>query len=123
MSYIAKINNTELTHIKGFRINRSKLWTEANRNMEGALRATFIGVFPKIEVTFTAMDENDLSTIVTLLDTPFFTLDWYDVKTKTYQSAQYYAGDYTLPTYNFTDKLYDEFSVSLIPVSKFVASA
>jgi len=123
LNYIVKINGTELTHLKKFNVNRTKLWTEANRNMEGDLRATLIGIYPKLELGFAPMDADTCKAIIALLDLAFFSVDWWDAASKTFQTAQYYAGDYTLPLFSSETQLYDGFEVSLIPVSKFTLSS
>jgi len=123
LNYIVKINGTELTHLKKFNVNRTKLWTEANRNMQGDLRATLIGIYPKLELGFTAMDKDTCKAIIALLDLAFFSVDWWDEASQTFQTAQFYAGDYTLPLFSAETQLYEAFEVNLIPVSKFTFSS
>jgi hypothetical protein len=117
---LLKINGTTVPNIKEYKPLRAKLWGNAERTMAGELQADFVGIFPKIEVTFSPMGASDLATIITMLDTPFFTLTWYDAKTQGLKSAQYYASDYETPLLDKNRELYDEFSVSLVPVKKYI---
>ena len=45
---LVKINGTIIPHIQQYKIGRAKLWKDADRNMAGDVRATLIGIFPKI---------------------------------------------------------------------------
>jgi hypothetical protein len=115
---LAKINSTILPAIKSYKVGRNKIWADAGRSGNGTLRATFVGIFPKIEITFIPTNEAQMSTISTLLDNPSFTLEWYDPKTQTVKSGLYYAADFETPLFIKSKGLYNEFSIALIPYSK-----
>lgn len=115
---LATINGTTLSKIKSFKVERNKLWTEADRNMAGDLRATFIGLFPKVVVEFGYLTADELKTNIALLDLASFTLQWWDAGSETLKSGTYYAGDYATPLFDKTKELYEPFSVNLIPFSK-----
>ena len=116
---LLKINGVIVPKVKEYRPLRAKLWANAERTMSGELQADFVGIFPKIQLSFAPMGASDLKTVIGMLDTPFFTLTWYDAKTQGIKSAQYYAGDYETPLLNKKKELYDGFDVSLIPVKKY----
>lgn len=116
---LLKINGVTVSNVKEYKPLRAKLWGNAERTMAGELQADFIGIFPKIQITFSPMKASDLATIIGMLDTPFFTLTWYDAKTQGVKSAQYYASDYETPLLDKSKELYNEFSVSLVPVKKY----
>jgi hypothetical protein len=118
ISTLLKINGVEVPNVKKYSVVWSKLWTNADRTMAGELQADFIGIFPKIEVSFIPMNDTDLQTIIGMLNNPFFTLTWYDPEGKTLKSAQYYASDFSTPLLRADTELYDEFDVSLVPVKK-----
>ena len=121
MSYtgaLVKINGSSVPCLQGYKVQRAKLWKEAERNMEGEVRATFIGVFPKIELQVGYTDEAQMSALVKLLDRPFFTVEYFDVGIQAVRSAKYYAGDYDAGLYNKARGLYGPFTVSLVPVEK-----
>ncbi|MBR2766803.1 hypothetical protein IKD67_01825 [Candidatus Saccharibacteria bacterium] len=116
---LLKINNTTIPGIKEYKVGRNKLWKDADRNMNGDVRATLIGVFPKISIVFRdALTEDEVSTICALLDEPYFNVTYHDAKLKQTRTAQYYAGDYEPEILDRQRKLYKSFSVNLIPVSK-----
>jgi hypothetical protein len=116
---LLKINGTTVPNVKEYKPLRAKLWGNAERTMSGELQADFVGVFPKIQVTFAPMGASDLATIIGMLDEPFFTLTWHDAKTGSLKSAQYYASDYDTPLLDKDKELYNDFSVSLVPVKKY----
>jgi hypothetical protein len=116
---LLKINGVKVPNVSEYKVLRAKLWSNAERTMAGEIQADFIGIFPKIQVSFAPMKATDLKTIIGMLDTPFFTLTWYDANTQSVKSAQYYAGDYETPLLDKGKELYNGFDVSLIPVKKY----
>jgi hypothetical protein len=120
-TYLVKIGSTELDgYLKqnGLIVERNKLWTDADRNLNGDLKATFIGVFPKLTLEFTYLTEAQMKTITGLLDDSSFTVSWWNSKIEDYTSATYYAGDYSYPVFNKEKGTYESWGVSLIPFSK-----
>lgn len=116
---LLKIGTTTIPGIKEYKVGYNKLWKDAERNMNGDVRASLIGIFPKIEVVFRdGLTEDEVSTICNLLDQPYFSLTYYSPKTKTTQTAQYYASDYAPELLDKARGLYKSFTVSLVPVSK-----
>ncbi|MDO4978752.1 MAG: hypothetical protein Q4E47_01180 [Candidatus Saccharibacteria bacterium] len=113
---LLKINGTTLPGIKGYKVTYAKLWKDAERNMNGDISASLIGLFPKIELTFRdGLTENEISNICNLLDQPYFNVTYYDFKTKNTVTAQYYAGDYTPEILDRTRSLFKAFTVALVP--------
>ena len=100
IDFLVKIDNTELPQLKKFKVGRNKLWADAERNMAGELRSTFIGIFPKLSLEFAAMTPEDLRTLIGLLDTPSFSVTWYDEYEQSTVTGTYYAGDYEYSLYN-----------------------
>ena len=115
---LLKIGNTTIGKLAEYRIGRNKLWKDSDRNMNGDVRAVLIGIFPKIEVNFTYMTQTEMSTITALLDQAFFNVTYFDPRTNTTHTAQYYASDYNVELSSRFRGLYKPFSVNLIPVSK-----
>lgn len=113
------INSVRIPGLKEYKISYNKLWTDAERNMNGDVRATLIGVFPKIELVFRdALNESEINQINNLLDQTYFSVTYYSPKTRGFVTASYYAGDYTLEMLGKPKLLYKSFSVPLVPVSK-----
>lgn len=116
---LIKINNTSIPGLKEYKVGYNKLWKDADRNMNGDVRASLIGIFPKIELVFRdALTENEVNGIIALLDQPYFSVTYYSPKHKADRTAQYYAGDYTVEILDRSRGLFKTFSVSLVPVSK-----
>ena len=116
---LLKINGTTISGLKEYKVSYNKLWSDAERNMNGDVRATLIGIFPKLELTFRdALTEAEVATINSLLDQAYFSVTYYSPKSQTTVTAQYYASDYTLELLDKTKGIYKTFSVNLVPVSK-----
>lgn len=118
ITYLIKINGVKLPKIKSYKVARNKLWSDADRNMAGELRSTFIGIFPKISLEFAHTTGTEMETIADLLDVPSFTVSYYDRASGGYKSGTYYAGDYEMSNFDTEKELYLPFQVSLIPFEK-----
>jgi hypothetical protein len=115
---LIKIDGTVIPHIKHFKVQRAKLWKSSDRNMAGDVRATLIGIFPKITLKIRQLNQSEMSALTQIFDKDFFEVEWFDVRTQTTHTATYYAGDYDTSLFNRRKGLYDEFDISLIPVSR-----
>ncbi|MBR5593895.1 MAG: hypothetical protein IKW46_07480 [Bacteroidaceae bacterium] len=115
---LVKIDGNTIPHIVSFKVGRSKLWKDSERNMSGDMRATLIGIFPKIQLEIGYTTQAEMSELTALLDKDFFTVEWFDVRTQETYSAQYYAGDYDVELDSKSKGRYKPFSVSLVPLSK-----
>lgn len=117
-TYLVKIGSTNLNKLTKFEVERNKLWVDADRNLSGTLKATLIGVFPKLLLEFGYLTEAEVQAVVTLLEPASFNVSWWDSKTNGYKTGSYYAGDYRYPMFDKTKGLYAPFTVNLIPYSK-----
>ncbi len=116
---LLKINGNTIRGLSGYKVGYNKLWKDADRNMNGDVRASLIGIFPKLELTFRdALNEDEISAICALLDQPYFNVTYFSPKTKGTVTARYYAGDYAPELLDKSRGLYKSFTVSLVPVSK-----
>jgi hypothetical protein len=115
---LVKIDGTTIPHVVSYKINRAKLWKDSDRNMSGDVRATLIGIFPKIEMQVGYTTQEEMSQLAQLLDKDFFEVEWFDVRTQETVTTNYYAGDYSVELDSKTRGRYKPFSVSLVPVSK-----
>ena len=112
------INDTVIPAIVNYKVGRNKLWKDADRNMSGDVRATLIGIFPKIELNIGVTTQEQMATLTQLLDQDYFEVEYFDVRVQGTTTAKYYAGDYTVEMLSKSRGLYKPFNVSLIPVSK-----
>lgn len=115
---LVKINGVTLPHLVTYKVQRAKLWKSSERNMNGDIRATLIGIFPKIIMQVGYTTQEELSTVTSLLDQDFFTLEYFDVRLQETVTAQYYASDYDTELDSKSKGRYKPFEVSLVPVSK-----
>lgn len=116
---LLRINGTKIIGLKEYKISYAKLWSDASRLMSGRISAALIGIFPKIQLVFRdALTENEISQIANLLDQDFFSVTYFDPKTKGTITAQHYASDYDIELLNKPRGLYKAFSVNLVPVDR-----
>lgn len=115
---LVKIGSTVLPQVRKFTVGRNKLWADAGRNMKGEIKATFIGIFIKLEIEFAPLSQSQMSQLIGLLDDSYFTVKWWDEETDALKSGTFYAGDYNYAVLKKVDGLYDGFKVSLIATKK-----
>ena len=115
---LVQIDGETIPHIVSYKIGRAKLWKDSERNMSGDVRATLIGIFPKIQMEVGYTTQEEMSELTQLLDKDFFTVTWFDVRVQETVSAKYYAGDYDVELDSKSKGRYKPFSVSFVPVSK-----
>lgn len=115
---LVRIDGITIPHIVSYKIGRAKLWKDSERNMSGDVRATLIGIFPKIQMEVGYTTQEEMSELTRLLDKDFFTVEWFDVRIETTVTAKYYASDYDVELDSKFKGRYKPFSVSLVPVSK-----
>lgn len=116
---LLKINGQNLPSLKEYKVTYSKLWSGAERNMNGEVRATLVGIFPKLEIEFGGvLDAASIQSACSLLDQPYFPVEFYNPKTRSKTTAQYYASDYSVELMDRDRELYKSFKVNLIPVAR-----
>lgn len=115
---LVKINGNVIPHIKKYKIGRAKLWKNADRNMSGDVRASLIGIFPKIQITIGYLTQEAMAELTELLDLDYFEVEWFDVRIQTTIKTKYYASDYDVELSDKYKGLYEPLQVNLIPVSK-----
>ena len=115
---LVKIDGVTIPHIVSYKIGRAKLWKDSERNMSGDVRATLIGIFPKIQIEVGYTTQEEMRNLTAILDKDFFTVTWFDVRIQQTISTKYYASDYDIELDSKSKGRYKPFSVSLVPVSK-----
>lgn len=117
--FLLRIDGTVVPNISQYKISYAKLWKDAERNMNGDIRASLIGIFPKIELEIGGiLTSNIMSTLCSLLNRSYFSVNFTDPATNQAISGQYYASDFTVELLDKYRMLYKPFTVNLIPVSK-----
>lgn len=115
---LVQIDGVTLPHIVTYKIGRAKLWKDSERNMAGDIRATLLGIYPKIQLTIGYTTQEEMSQLTQILDKDFFTVTWFDVRVQETISTQYYASDYDVELDSKAKGRYKPFSVNLVPVSQ-----
>lgn len=116
---LVKIDGVAITKLKSFSVNYAKLWKDAERNMNGSVRASLIGLFPKIEFeTSDRTPQNQVSALGKALNKPYFSVEFFDPIAKKTKSAQYYAADFSVQLIERAREHYSSIKASLVPVDK-----
>lgn len=124
ISYLCKIEGTDLTpYLKTYDVSYEEMWSEANRNMSGMLKASYIATTPKIFLEFRQMTKTEISTVMGLLDNHSFTVAWYDETDDTYKQDEFYRGELKIGIRDLDSEMYKELSVNLISFGTLEASA
>jgi len=115
---LLKINTVAPAKLKKYTVSREKLWTGANRNLTGDLKATLLGVYPKLLLGFAPTTQAEMSVIIGLLEPAELTVQWWDEKEDGIETGTFYAGSYDIPLFSKTTELYNAFEVNLISYNK-----
>lgn len=114
MSYLVKIGTTDITpYLKGYVVGLEEMWTEADRNLAGNLMADYVGVAPKIELTFRELTQTEMSTVLGLL-VQTFSVTWWEEASDTYKTGYFYRGPLQRELRDINSKRYKEFKVNII---------
>ena len=113
------ISGTTLTEIQEYKVQYAKLWKDAERNMNGNISASLIGIFTKISITFRpGLTQSEINSISSLLNQPYFSVTYFDPATQNSKTEQFYASDFDITYLSKTLDLFDKFSVNLIATAK-----
>jgi hypothetical protein len=115
---IITINGVALgqDQVEDYNVQYAKLWKDADRNMNGDVSATLIGIFPNIEVTTTKLSFAKASSVSAALNAAYFSVTFYDPQTQTMKTANFYAADHDV---KFLNKCtIGQVKIELVPVSR-----
>ena len=112
------IGGLNLTEMVKYEVNYSKLWKDADRNMNGDVSASFIGIFPNIDAETMMLDQDQVEVLCAALDQPYFTATFWDPASGTQKTAGYYASDYKITLLSRKMGIYGTVEFSIVPISK-----
>jgi len=112
------IGSLSLAEMVRYEVNYSKLWKDADRNMNGDVSATFIGIFPNIDAETMPLGQAEVEVLCAALDQPYFNATFWDPSTGTQKTEAYYASDYKITLQSRTKGQYANVSFSIVPISK-----
>lgn len=115
---LIQIGGLTLTELVKYDVNYSKLWKDADRNMNGDITATFIGIFPNIDAETTPLTQSEVETLCAALDQAYFSATFWDPSSGTQKTTNYYASDYKISLLNRVSGMYANVSFSIVPISK-----
>ncbi len=112
------IGSLSLAEMVKYEVNYSKLWKDADRNMNGDVSSTFIGVFPNVDAETMNLDHVQVEALCAALDQPYFTATIWDPASGTQKTAGYYASDYKITLLSRVHGHYATVAFSIVPISK-----
>lgn len=117
---LLKINGTTVPGIKSYKVGYNHLWKDADRNMSGSVRASLIGIFPKIEATTRdVISRTEIQAIYTALESqPYFSVQFWDPATDSVKTANYYTADWSVELESKNRGLYKGTAITLVPVDR-----
>lgn len=115
---LIKVNGSLLPKLKTYDVSYEDLTVDAGRNMSGDLVFTHVGTFPKITLEFAATTENEMSIIANLFKNPTFSVEYYDVISKSTKTQDFYKGGFKPSLFRKDIGLYNAFGFNIIAVKK-----
>ena len=115
---LIQIGGLVLREMVGYKVNYSKLWKDADRNMNGDISSTLIGIFPNIEAETMPLNQSQAQTLCAALDQAYFSATFWDPASNSLKTAQYYASDYSLTLLSRTSGMYGSVEFTIVPVSR-----
>lgn len=95
------INNISMgQYLLSVEYDHNKLWgTDTGRNQAGNMIATFVGIFPKLILTFRKLTKAEMNIVAPILDSESQSVTYYDPATNQNETISTYTGDW-----NYTNK-------------------
>lgn len=89
----------------------------AGRTLDGTMTRDVIATKISIQLEWNSISVNEMSRLLTALDTPFFPVTYFNPQKGKFVTDTFYCGNRTVPVYSFVDgkiKYDSGFSVNLI---------
>lgn len=116
---LLRINGEKVSGLKTYDFESNLLWADAERNMNGDVRATYLGEYPKLVLEFhDGLTQDEVKTLYRQLSSPYFNVTYFHPGIDSNVTAQYYRSDYKLSLLDKRRGLYKSFTVNLIPISR-----
>lgn len=112
------IGGLTLTEMVAYKVNYSKLFKDADRNMNGDISSTLIGIFPNIDATTTPLTQAQAQILCAALDSTFFTATFWDPASSSQKTTNFYASDYSITLLSRVTGMYGTVDFSIIPISR-----
>jgi hypothetical protein len=115
---LLKINNVDVPKLRKYVVGIEPLVDNAGRNLQGTLKASFVGNFLKIECEIGYTTSTEMTTLRGLLDPFSVTVKWYNEATGALVTTSMYTSPYKYGIFRKDVELYEPFSFSLISFAK-----
>lgn len=112
------VGGVAIPELISYKVTEAKLWKDADRNMNGDIRATLIGVFPKIDLNLGVVNRSRGAAIAAQLDSAYFSVTYFDPSLNANRTADFYSADYAFEFQTKQRGLYKPTQITIIPVSK-----
>lgn len=117
-STLVTINGVQLRakEINSYKVTYNKLWKDADRNMNGTLSSTLIGVFPNLNIVTGVLPVEKIEALSEAMNDAYFSVTYWDTQTQSNKTANYYAADFDTTLMNACT--YGTIECQLVAVSK-----
>ena len=113
------INGKKVPKLIEYKVGYKKLWSsDTGRSMTGENKGTLIGIFPKIEVEVGVLNENEMSTLLSLINVANANVTYYDPQYKKVTTSSFYFGDIDVEMLRKSQMNYKGFGFSIIANKK-----
>lgn len=111
------IDGTKLKDPATVNISRNKIWSQnSGRTKSGTFTGDIVCMKWRIDVTWNALTESEVKTILEKLETPFINVRFKNPRKNNFETIKCYGGDETMPVYNYAieKSVYESLTVSLV---------
>lgn len=112
------IGGLSLTEMTAYKVNYSKLFKDADRNMNGDITSTLIGIFPNVDASTLPLTQAQVQVLCAALDQAYFSATIWDPSSNSQKTTNYYASDYAITLVNRITGMYGTVDFSIIPISR-----
>lgn len=112
------IGGLTLTELVAYKVNYSKLWKDADRNMNGDITSTLIGIFPNIDASTPPLTQSQVAVLCAALDQSYFSATFWDPSSGTQKTTNFYASDYSITLLSRSTGMYGSVDFSIVPISR-----
>ena len=112
---IQAIGNTTVPSPSKYRVIVSDVSkADSGRTEDGKMWKEKVGQLVKIELEWSYLSSNDVSSILTAIDPEYFEVTYLDPKTMTFVTSEFYVGDRTAPMYNSRMGIWESLALNII---------
>lgn len=116
---LLKIDGEKVPKIINYDVEYEKLWgSDSGRNIAGDMKATLVGIFPKIYLKIGTTNENEMAWFLSKANKAVITVEWYDGEIKGTRTSQFYSNNLKATLKSKRRMEYSSFEWNIIPLRK-----